>query len=345
MRLSHIRLLFVLLALAPPSAGAQVRKLGLVLPTPNRSIYSDQSRFYMFTDRSFEGRRSEPWQGGKYGYVRNPVRTSAGIVYKRFHEGVDIRPHRRDGAGRPLDAVRSIANGQVVYCNTSSSASSYGRYVVVEHDWGYGRFYSLYAHLSSIDVKAGDRVGPGTRLGQLGYTGAGIDRRRAHVHLELNLLLNGRFAEWHDIRYRTANRHGKYNGLNLAGIDIAGLYLAHRRDPNISIPLFVARMKPYYKVVVPRTGRMEVLRNYPWLGRNMGSEAGKPSWEITFSSSGIPLAIGPSARKVAAPVVSWVKSSSVSHGWNTRNRLTGSGASAKLSSSGQRYIQLVTGQF
>ena len=162
---------------APGQALAEVKPLGLVLPTRNRAIYtSDPSRFYTYIDRTFEGRKMKVWQGGKYGYVRNPVRTSSGIVYTKFHEGVDISPVSRDKNGEPLDTVRSIAHGKVVHTSANPRHSSYGSYVVVEHDWGYGRFYSLYAHLRKITAAKGAKVGPGSPLGVLGYTGPGLDR-------------------------------------------------------------------------------------------------------------------------------------------------------------------------
>jgi len=328
------------------AADAQVRRTELSLPTQNRAIFGpDPSQFYMYTNRSFEGRQSRPWQAGKYGYVRNPRRTSSGIVYAKFHEGADIRPVSRDRSGNPLDIVRAISAGKVVHVNPSSSASNYGRYVVVKHDWGYGPFYSLYAHLSTISCKVGQSVRPGTAIAKMGYTGAGLNRTRAHLHLELNMMISPRFQRWYDKHFTSPNRHGNYNGINLAGLDVAGLYLAHRRDPNLSIPQFMARMRVYYKVLIPNKGLPEILRTYPWLGRDMVKAKKNPSWELSLSSSGIPLAVRPSTQSVRTPTVSWVTPSSVSHSWNTRSRLTGSGSSAKLSSSGLRYIQQLAGGF
>jgi murein DD-endopeptidase MepM/ murein hydrolase activator NlpD len=159
--------------------------MGLVLPTDNDAIFSsDPSQFYMYTDRNFEGVVSKPWSGGAYGFTRNQKRTAAGIVMTRLHEGIDIRPVRRDASGEPLDEVRSISNGTVVYVSDSPSASNYGRYIVVHHDWGTGPFFSLYAHHKSADVAAGPTVRAGETIGKMGYTGAGINRERAHVHVE-----------------------------------------------------------------------------------------------------------------------------------------------------------------
>ena len=104
-------------------------------------------------------------------------------------------------------------------------------------------------------------------------------------------------------------------------------------------------MQLYYKVLVPNKGTPDILRFYPWLARNIASAKGNPSWEISLSSSGVPLGVSPSTKSVKAPTVSWVKSSSVPHSWNTRKRLTGSGTSAKLSSSGVNYLKLLSGDF
>ncbi len=325
----------------------RARRLGLRLPTQNEALFSARpSSFYMHVDRSFEGRTSTPWQGGKYGYVRNPKRVGGGLVYTRFHEGVDIAPVKRGRDGEPLDTVHAIADGKVVHANPVAGRSNYGRYVVVEHDWGYGPFYSLYAHLKSISVEPGRRVRAGGRLGSLGYTGAGINRRRAHLHLELNLLLNRRFEVWHSKAHTSPNHHGVYNGLNMAGLDIAGLYRAQQANPDITIPEFMSRMQPYYKVTLPKSPGFDLLRRYPWLLKGGGRSArAGVSWEITFSRSGVPLAVAPSLKMVRSPVVTWVRHSPHYHSWNTRSRLTGSGKRATLSSGGRGYVQLVGGLF
>lgn len=340
------RLLPFIALCAPVAVFAQAKPLGLQLPTDNQAIFSnDPSQFYMYTNRNFEGVSSKPWTGGKYGYVRNQKRTAEGIIMTRFHEGVDIRPVRRDSSGKPLDMVKAIAPGKVVHTSSDSSKSSYGRYVVVEHEWGYGPFYSLYAHLMTVAVKEGQRVNAGADLGRLGWSGSGLNIERSHLHLELNLLLSSRFEKWHSQYFKSPNYHGNRNGINMVGIDIAGLYNKLRTNPNITIPEFVAGMKVYYKVLVPNKGKMEILERYPWIGKNLHLARNNPSWEIHFSRSGVPIAITPSTTKVASPKVSWVEYSKTYHAYNTRSRLSGSGSKAALTDSGLRYIKLVTGQF
>lgn len=336
--------LFTLGTAAPPVAVGG--PLGLVLPTANKAIFSEHpEEFYQHTDRTFEGVRSKPWSGGRYGFVRDQKRTAAGIVFTKFHEGIDIRPVKRDKAGEPLDDVFAIADGKVVYVSTVSSRSNYGNYVVIQHDWGEGPFYSLYAHLKSVMIETGQPVKAGQRVARMGYTGAGINRERAHVHVELAMMLSSRFQGWYDKHFTTRNWHGNYNGFNLAGIDLAGLYHSHRDNPGIAASQFLSLAAPYYKVAVPNRGTPELLKRYPWLGRDMAKADGNRSWVFTFADTGVPLAIEPGDHQIAYPAVVWVKSSRIDHAYNTLARINGTGSKAALTASGSRYVQLVTGAF
>ncbi|MEM9017835.1 MAG: M23 family metallopeptidase, partial [Verrucomicrobiota bacterium] len=254
------------------SSSLKANPIGLVLPTDNDHIFStDPSQFYMYTDRYFEGVRSQPWQGGTYGFSRNQKRTSIGIVFTRFHEGIDIRPLQRDSSGNPLDDIRSIARGTVVYVNDSSTASNYGKYMVVHHDWGEGPYFSLYAHLSACVAKAGQQVEAGQTIAKMGYTGAGLNRERAHLHIELNMLLSDRFQGWYDLHFTSPNKHGIFNGFNLIGMDIANLYKVHRANPSITISSFLSGKEIHYKVLVPGGKKLDFLRRYPGLGRDLRS--------------------------------------------------------------------------
>src|SRR6266550_4738647 len=99
-------------------ASIRAEPLNLVLPTDNDALFrGDGPAFYQYIERDYHGEKSTPWEGGRYGFVRNPVETSAGIIYTRLHEGIDIRPLQRDASGEPLDAVSAIAPGIVVHAN------------------------------------------------------------------------------------------------------------------------------------------------------------------------------------------------------------------------------------
>ncbi|HRQ90463.1 MAG TPA: M23 family metallopeptidase [Bacteroidia bacterium] len=340
------RLIPLLPTLALALAGTLcAQPLGLVLPTDNDAIFSDPSEFYMYTDRNFEGVQSKPWQGGGYGFVRNQKRTAAGIVMTRLHEGIDIRPIRRDASGSPLDEVRAISGGTVVYVTASPRLSNYGNYVVIHHDWGDGPFFSLYAHLASATVQIGQTVATGQPIGKMGFTGDGINRERAHVHLELNFILSDRFPAWYDRHFTTKNHHGIFNGINLAGLDIAGLLLAHRANPSITIPQFLANTEVHYRVLIPRSGAPDILRRYPWLGQDLDKVRSPKSWEFSFAATGVPLAIRPSDRTVSQPQVTYVKPTPGNHADFTLGRITGTGSTATLTPSGSRYMQLISDSF
>lgn len=337
-------------ALALSGAAAQVPappqpSMDLRLPTENDAIYrNDGPGFYMFVDRIFEQQQTTPWEGGQYGFVRGPVRFGADVVQMAFHEGIDIAPLKRSETGEPLDEIRSISQGIVVHVSDVPGASNYGRYIVVRHDWGQGPFYSLYAHLSQCLVAVNTAVEAGTPIAIMGHTGAGIDQRRSHLHLELNLMLSERFEDWHGRNFRPSpNHHGLYNGLNLSGMNIAGLFLAHRKNPALTVADYVKSTTPGWKALIPRKGPLDMLKTYPWLGQ--GVEQPSPSWEITLAESGMPIAIKPSAQAVPRPVVTWVRDAGMPHAYHCRGYVSGSGNTGALTASGARLLELIAGDF
>lgn len=317
-------------------------ELNLSLPTENDALFrGGGAEFYQHIERDFHGVKSTPWEGGQYGFVRNPIETAAGLVYTRFHEGIDIRPLRRDARGEPLDAVRAIADGTVAYVNVIPRYSNYGRYVVVEHRWDGASYYSLYGHLASVLVGKGARVNRGEQVGVMGYTGEGLNQERAHVHLELNLMLSRHFESWYDHFIKNdPNRHGIYSGINLAGVDIARLYLALRKQPALTIAEFLAEEDAFYKVALPASRNFELPKRYPWLLRG-GAESVAGPWEISFNRAGVPLKIEPAKEAVSAPALSYVKRSEGDYSDLTRGVVTGRGANARLSESGERLMHLL----
>jgi hypothetical protein len=158
------------------------------------------------------------------------------------------------------------------------------------------------------------------------------------------MLLSLRFDDWHLAKYGTPNKHGLHNGMNLVGLDIAALYLALEKDPALTIPTIVKRTPVYYKITSPRRGPLELAERYPWL--RMGDHnRPSPSWEISFSAAGLPLAIASSYRQVAKPLVTYVRTTQSRHEYHTLSRLTGTGRRASLSAGGLQYLSLITGEF
>jgi murein DD-endopeptidase MepM/ murein hydrolase activator NlpD len=314
----------------------------LRLPTENDGLLrNDGPAFYQYIDRDYNGEKSTPWEGGQYGFVRDPVATSGGVVYTRFHEGVDIKPLHRDAQGEPTDEIHAIAAGRVVHVNPVPGYSNYGRYVVIEHRWGGSNYYSLYGHLSSIRVQPGQAVQKGDVIAVMGYTGVGINRERAHVHLELNLLLSHQFEKWHDFHIKNdPNHNGIYNGINLAGLDIARLYLALRKNPALTIPQFLEGEETFYKVTLPRAAHFELPKLYPWMLRGR-SGAHAASWEVSFNRAGVPLQIEPSDKKVTEPELSYVKKSPIDYKLQTRDMVAGRGGRGTLTQFGKQLMRLL----
>jgi murein DD-endopeptidase MepM/ murein hydrolase activator NlpD len=341
-------------ALRPPPlesrVHSRVRPLDLRLPTENRALLDGAPQnFYMGVDRTVDEKPASVWEGGQFGFVRNPFKLGGETVFTRFHEGIDIAPTLRDNRGEPLDAVCCVADGRVVFTNTQPGKSNYGNHVIVEHDWGYGPFYSLYGHLRTVDVHAAEILRRGSVIGRLGYTGSGIDRRRAHVHFELNMLLSERFEEWYQRVDTVDPARTPFHGYNLVGLDVAALYLAAAKDPAVSIPEFLLAQETYFKVVAPNThGEPEVLRRYPWLSpvaRRWNDAIACPSWEISLTAAGLPLRIEPSAETVPYPIVSSIIPFHGKHSRKTMGRVGGTGTVATLTPKGVEYINLITGAF
>ena len=99
-----------------------------------------------------------------YGYRLDPFSKK----YK-FHDGHDF-------SSRIGSDVFSTANGKVI---KSKYWGSFGNYVEIDHGNGY---VTAYGHLSSRDVKLGDKVYRGQKIGEVGNTGRST---APHLHYEV----------------------------------------------------------------------------------------------------------------------------------------------------------------
>ena len=327
--------ILILAALAPFAQAAE-GDLTYRFPTGNRALIEGRGEdFFMYCDRNFEGEKSKPWQAGSYGMVRNPFRASDGrVMFSRMHEGIDIKPLKRDAKGEPLDVVHPIAPGKVVHASAQPGLSNYGRYVVVSHDTPEGTIYSLYAHLAEVRCQVGQMVGTGNELGVLGHSGAGINRERSHVHLEICLMIHSRYDEF----CSKENKHGLYNGLNLAGIDPAPVLLACKDGKPLSLSEHWSTMKEHYRVRVPWDGKpVDILVRHPFLFH--GEWTPQPqSLDIAFSAEGVPLAVYPSQEAVSEPCVIRTIPLPTLQQNATVNRVKNSSKDPALTASGLRYV-------
>ena len=329
-------------AVAVSQTQRQAKNLDLVLPTDNDALFRGGGPdFYQYVDRDYNGEKSTPWEGGQYGFVRDPVETGAGVVYTRFHEGIDIRCLHRNEHGEPIDEVRAISEGKVVHTSLVPGYSNYGKYIVIEHNWGGSPYYSLYAHLNAIDVRTGQAVQRGQHIGVMGYTGEGINQQRAHLHLELNLMLSSRFEAWYNKFHRKdPNQHGKYNGANLTGLNIAQFYLELRDNPSLTIPEFLSKEETFYKVAIPKSRYFELPKRYPWMAPPNAMAHAK-SWEVSFTRSGLPIKVEPSERSIKSPQIVYAKKSSMSVYYLTNGIANGSGDDPHLTVYGQIMMRML----
>lgn len=82
-------------------------------------------------------------------------------------------------------AVYATADGTILSAGPDDEAvfspwkKFYGNLIVIRHADG---LYSLYAHLSKIDVQAGQKIEAGRRIGEVGRTGGAIG---SHLHFEV----------------------------------------------------------------------------------------------------------------------------------------------------------------
>jgi murein DD-endopeptidase MepM/ murein hydrolase activator NlpD len=327
--------------------GFAARALDIALPTANDAIFTGKpEQFYMYVNRyDAAGVKSTPWEGGQYGFVRDPRITPQGTIYTRFHWGMDVAPLQRDEKGNPLDPIHAIAAGRVVHASIEARASNYGKYVVIEHLWDGCPYYSLYAHLSEIHVAPGAEVAKGDKIAKMGFTGDGIDRERSHLHLEVALLMNENFETFYDLHFGpTKNRHGNFNGINLRGLDVARLFRESRANPKLTIPEFLAKEEAFFQVSLPGIAKVDLLKRYPWMEERAASAVADPpaAWQISFTQAGIPLRVKRLPEPVAGLRVAVSKPAQQSVSHLTRGLVTGSPLAAALSARGKQMIDLLT---
>ena len=256
-------------------------------PTANHALYQagDELKFFAPTAPD------KPWMSGSFGCVRNDG--------WRMHEGLDIRHLQTDRRGEPTDPVMATADGTVVYFSKKAGLSNYGNYIVVRHVVEGLEIYSLYAHLSAVrpGLAIGAPVKAGEIIGTMGRTSTAetIAKDRAHVHFELNVLMNDNFAAWFKKKSNERNDHGEWNGQNLNGLDPREILLGEHNG-KFSLLDFVRSQTELCRVLVRAT-------NFPYLKRYsalvlknpVAEKAGVAGYELVLNYNGVPFALLPRA--------------------------------------------------
>ena len=333
------RFILTLLACTPPLCAALFD-----WPTENKALLEGRPEdFYMYVERNFEGVTTKPWEGGSYGYVRGPQRVGTDIVYATLHEGIDIAPVHRDASGNPLDEVKACAAGTIVHVSHEAGASNYGRYIVIRHVIEGSPIYTLYAHLNTISAQAAQQVAQGEVIGKMGFTGAGINRERAHLHLEIAVLLNEDFEAWYH-RYFSGspNKHGIYHGYNLVGMEPSAILLESAKNPAFSLKDHIRNQDVAYQITIPDSPNLSIIRNYPWIVPD-GEPASPRGWTVSFTQYGVPVKAVGAKQPPMEPRLEWVKETPYAYHAATRGIIAGSKGSPRLTDSGHRFVELICG--
>jgi|WetSurMetagenome_2_1015567.scaffolds.fasta_scaffold291618_2 murein DD-endopeptidase MepM/ murein hydrolase activator NlpD len=93
-------------------------------------------------------------------------------VRKKPHNGIDFTAEK----GTPVSA---ICNGKVIIAGNDFYYN--GNFVLIAHGHG---LTSVYLHLSKLDVKTGDIISKGQKIGEVGSTGRSTG---SHLHLGVQL--------------------------------------------------------------------------------------------------------------------------------------------------------------
>ncbi len=118
------------------------------------------------------------------------------LIDRQFHLGIDLASL----AQSPIPAANS---GKVVFAD---ELGIYGQTVIIDHGFG---LFSMYSHLSRVNIQKGVKVSKGDIIGQTGRTGlAGGD------HLHFSILVHNTFVypvEWWDASWIKNNILNKIN--------------------------------------------------------------------------------------------------------------------------------------
>jgi murein DD-endopeptidase MepM/ murein hydrolase activator NlpD len=105
----------------------------------------------------------------RFGWRNDPI---SGV--RRFHAALDL-------AAPTGTVVKAAMDGRV---STTGVNSTYGNFIILNHGNGY---QTLYAHLNVVQVRKGDTVNQGSRIGEVGSTGYSTG-----PHLHFAVYKNGR---------------------------------------------------------------------------------------------------------------------------------------------------------
>ncbi|MER6081726.1 M23 family metallopeptidase [Streptomyces sp. NPDC001833] len=137
--------------------------------TPSRTARKGGTDRTDGSHRTDQADRTARWTAPTVGYRLSARYAARGRLWRHRHTGQDFAVH----AGTPVYAV---GPGRVV---AATCGDAFGNQVVLHHPDGY---YTQYAHLSVINVRCGQHVSTGQRIGSAGSTG---NAEGPHLHFEV----------------------------------------------------------------------------------------------------------------------------------------------------------------
>jgi murein DD-endopeptidase MepM/ murein hydrolase activator NlpD len=321
------------------SLGSLSAQTPFQFPTANHALYEIGGELKFLAPTSPD----RSWTSGSFGCVRSDG--------WQMHEGLDIRSLQHDRHGEPTDSVLATTDGTVMYVNTKSGLSNYGKYIVIRHVVEGIEIYSLYAHLSVTSVAAGKTVRAGEVIGTMGRTSntsESIGRERAHVHFELNLLVNDNFSAWFKKNLPgEKNDHGVWNGQNLDGLDPRDVLLAeHNPVKKFSLLTFLRSQTELCRVLVRDTSFSYLKRYAPLVLKNpKADKEGIAGYEVALNYNGVAFALMPRAAseiKSAAKVQLLSVNEAEYRAHPCRKLVVQRGGRWQLTDKGQREIEMLT---
>jgi murein DD-endopeptidase MepM/ murein hydrolase activator NlpD len=153
------------------------------------------------------------------------------------HHGVEFE----NPSGTP---VRAAAGGTVYYAGDDSTrlfspwVDFYGNLVVLEHRLTgepFAKLYTLYAHLSKIDVSRGQAMQAGETLGEVGLSGMAVG---SHLHFEVRIIPEDYYSTLNPELW--LQPHTGNGSLLIQAADSSGENIA----PTFNLQYFPDRTKP-----------------------------------------------------------------------------------------------------
>jgi murein DD-endopeptidase MepM/ murein hydrolase activator NlpD len=193
------------LKLAPPAAGADMIPAFLEVNGELRRRNADQIAAF--------AKQTSPtrlWDGPFVQLGNSKVEAAFADHRTYIYKGKEVDHQVHLGFDLAVTSHVPVVAANAGTVLNASWLGIYGNCVIIDHGMG---VQSLYGHLSSFDVKVGDKVSRGQTIGRSGMTGlAGGD------HLHFTMLVNGRMVnpvEWWDshwIKDRVMRKLGESSG-------------------------------------------------------------------------------------------------------------------------------------